>query len=212
MHFLAILLCVNVRCANLQCSSRPHHPRPRRQFLPIRGRQQIQFVFHCEYRAVRRHQCIRRVSARTVRNRSRHSGMKIIVLLRQLCAKRHANRRMSGRQFHQLRAQVLHQPLALKTLPHPACKIRMFRVKPRLFFHSAAVYRRSIPASGWRQTPDRAMGPPSSRRLFLDPMNVQSAMVAENSGKFVYQSGTGPGIVVYSLDQPRERSRKCWVP
>ena len=37
-------------------------------------------------------------------------------------------------------------------------------------------------------------------------------MVAENSGKFVYQSGTSPGIVVYSLDQPRERSRKCCVP
>lgn len=39
--------------------------------------------------------------------------------------------------------------------------------------------------------------------LLLDPTNVQSAMVAENSGKFlyVYQSGASPGIVVYSLDQ-----------
>jgi len=39
--------------------------------------------------------------------------------------------------------------------------------------------------------------------LFLDPTNVQTAMVAENSGKFVYiyQSGASPGVVVYSLDQ-----------
>ncbi|HEV2195226.1 MAG TPA: choice-of-anchor D domain-containing protein [Candidatus Acidoferrum sp.] len=39
--------------------------------------------------------------------------------------------------------------------------------------------------------------------LFLDPTNVQSAAVAENSGHFlyVYQSGASPGVVVYSLDQ-----------
>lgn len=39
--------------------------------------------------------------------------------------------------------------------------------------------------------------------LFLDPTNVQTAMVAENSGHFlyVYQSGASPGVVVYSLDQ-----------
>ena len=39
--------------------------------------------------------------------------------------------------------------------------------------------------------------------LLLDPTNVQSAAVAENSGRFlyVYQSGASPGVVVYSLDQ-----------
>lgn len=39
--------------------------------------------------------------------------------------------------------------------------------------------------------------------LFLDPTNVQNAMVAENSGKFlyIYQSGASPGVVVYSLNQ-----------
>lgn len=39
--------------------------------------------------------------------------------------------------------------------------------------------------------------------LPLDPTNVQSAMVAENSGHFlyIYQSGASPGVVVYSVDQ-----------
>jgi len=39
--------------------------------------------------------------------------------------------------------------------------------------------------------------------LLLDPTNTQVAMVAENSGQFLYlyQSGTAPGVVVYSVNQ-----------
>lgn len=39
--------------------------------------------------------------------------------------------------------------------------------------------------------------------LLLDPNNTQIAMVAENSGQFLYlyQSGAAPGVVVYSVNQ-----------
>lgn len=167
MHFLAILRRVNVRRANLQRSSRANHPRPRRQFVPIRRSQQIQLIFHRQYRAVRRHQRIRRIPARAVRNRAGHSRMKIIVLLRQLRAKRHANRGMTRRHFHQLRAQMLHQSLPTKALPHPARKLSVFRVKPCMVFHK----RSSIPAALFLPQAGPRNYPVQSGSLFLAVLN-----------------------------------------
>ena len=153
MHFFAILLRVHIRHANLQRSPRPHDPCPRCQFLPIRWRQQIQFVFHRQHRAVCRHQRVRRVPARAVSDGPRHARMKVIVLLRQLRAKRHANRRLPRRQLDKLCAQMLHQPLASKALSHPSRKLRIFRLKSRLFFHSAAVYQPPHLPLSWPRKP-----------------------------------------------------------
>jgi hypothetical protein len=43
---------------------------------------------------------------------------------------------------------MLHQSLALEALPDPALEPWIFRVKPGLFFHSAAVYQPPCPCLG----------------------------------------------------------------
>ena len=82
MNVLAILPSVYVCRADLQRLSRSQDPGPRRQFITNGRRQSVQLILDRQHGASRRHQRVRRIAASTVRNRSGHSCMKVIVLLR----------------------------------------------------------------------------------------------------------------------------------
>ena len=126
----------HIRHANLQRLPRSHHPRPCLQLLPIRRRQQIYLVLDRQHRILRRHQRISRIPASAIRNGSRHASMKIPMLLRQLPAKRHPNHRPTWLQRDQPGPQMLHQPLSLKTVPHPPLIFRIPQLKSRLVVHA----------------------------------------------------------------------------
>jgi hypothetical protein len=61
--------------------------------------------------------------------------MKIVVLLRQLSAIRHANLRVARAQLRKPCSQVFHQSLARKTLADAALILSIVNWRPRMLFH-----------------------------------------------------------------------------
>ena len=130
----------NIRGANDQCPSAPHHPRPRNQFLSLRWRQHIDLELHRQHRRICRRQRKRRITASSIRNRRRHSSMKITVLLRQIFAITHANLRHPRLHVHQSSPQIPHQPLLRKTLAH---SFAIFRIQSDMRCHAAKYSHRA---------------------------------------------------------------------
>jgi hypothetical protein len=79
--------------------------------------------------------------------------MKIVVLLRQLSAIRHANLRVARAQLRKPCSQVFHQSLARKTLADAALILCIVNWKSRMLFHegqysSATATARPVKARG----------------------------------------------------------------